>query len=218
MSKLLKEIKTPFLVTLVLLLMCGLIYPLLLTGVSQLVFKDQANGSLIAINGKTVGSSLIGQDFSDSRFMKGRPSAVNYNTYTLEEKKSGKYTSVSSGSENYAPSNIELANRVEDNMSEFLKKNPSLKKENIPTDLLTASGSGLDPHISPKSAFTQISFLSQSTGLTKDRLMEIVETNTKGKLLGIFGEETVNVLKVNLQIAEDLDLINKVEEKLVPGI
>lgn len=211
MRRLLKGIKTPFLVTLTLFLICGLIYPLLLTGISQLVFANQANGSLIAINGEIVGSTLIGQDFTDPRFMKGRPSAVKYNTYTLEDKENGNYTGVSSGSNNYAPSNEELVNRVKDDINEFLMSNPSIKIEDIPTDLLSASGSGLDPHISPKSALVQIPAISKSTNLSEDRLIEIVNENSKEKLFGIFGEETVNVLKVNLQIAQDLNLISKVK-------
>lgn len=209
MNKLLKGIKTPFLVTLVLLLICGLVYPLLLTGISQIIFPKQANGSLITADGSTVGSAIIGQDFTDARFMKCRPSAVNYNTYTKEDKENGNYTGVSSGSKNYAPTNQELSKRVQEDIAEFLKSNPSIHKEDIPTDLLTASGSGLDPHISPEAAAVQIPALAQSTGLTEDRLKEIVKDNTQGKLLGIFGEETVNVLKVNLQIAKDLNLANE---------
>lgn len=211
MSKLLKEMKTPFLVTLALLLICGLVYPLLLTGISQVIFPKQANGSLITANGKTVGSALVGQDFTDARFMKCRPSAVNYNTYTQEDKKDGNYTGVSSGSKNYAPTNQELSKRVQEDITAFLKENPSIKKEDIPTDLLTASGSGLDPHISPESAAVQIPALIQSTGLSENTLKQIVKDSTQEKWLGIFGEETVNVLNVNLQIAKDLNLANEVE-------
>lgn len=207
MSTFLKGIKKPFMVTLALLLICGLAYPLLLTGISQLIFPNQANGSLVTVNGKTVGSSLEGQDFTDARFMKCRPSAVNYNTYTKEDKESGTYTGVASGSKNYSTTNPELVKRVEADIAKFLETNPSVKKEDIPTDLLTASGSGLDPDISPKSAAIQIPALAEATGLSQDRLKEIVKENTQGKVLGIFGEEIVNVLNVNLQIAEDLNLV-----------
>jgi K+-transporting ATPase ATPase C chain len=194
-------------VTLALLIICGLVYPLLLTGISQLLFPNQANGSLIMVNDQAVGSELIGQDFTDARFMKCRPSAVNYNTYTLEDKKSGNYTGVSSGSNNYAPTNPELIKRVEADITKFLKANPSVKKEDIPTDLLTASGSGLDPHISPKSAAVQIPALVKSTSLSQDTLENIVKENTQDKFLGIFGEETVNVLRVNLEIARELGIL-----------
>lgn len=207
MVRVLKGIKKPLLVTVAMLLICGLAYPLLLTGISQVVFPRQANGSLITIDGQAVGSELIGQDFEDPRFMKSRPSAVNYNTYTQEEKENGDYTGPGSGSNNYAPTNPELVKRVEADLAEFLAANPSVTKEDIPTDLLTASGSGLDPHISPASAAVQIQALAESTGLSQETLEGIVKNNTQGKLLGIFGEETVNVLKVNLEIAKELGLI-----------
>lgn len=207
MSSVLKGIKKPLLVTLVLLLICGLAYPLLLTGLSQLIFPNQANGSLIMANGHAVGSKIVGQDFTDSKFMKCRPSAVNYNTYTQKDKTDGTYTGIGSGSKNYGPTNPDLVKRVKDDIATFLKANPSIKKENIPTDLLTASGSGLDPHISPASAAVQIPALVKTTGLSQEKLETIVKDNTQGKVLGIFGEETVNVLKVNLEIAKELNLI-----------
>ncbi|MEL7565888.1 MAG: potassium-transporting ATPase subunit C, partial [Dehalobacterium sp.] len=116
-------------------------YPLLLTGISQLIFPKQVNGSLITIDGQVVGSELIGQDFTDAWFMKCHPSAVNYNTYAQEDKEGGNYAGVGSGSKNYAPINPELVKRVETDITEFLEANPSVKKEDIPTDLLTASGS-----------------------------------------------------------------------------
>lgn len=211
MSNLLKGIKKPFLVTLALLLICGLAYPLFLTGISQVIFPKQANGSLVTADSKAVGSALIGQDFTDARFMKCRPSAVNYNTYTVEDKKDGKYTGISSGSKNYSPTNPELSKRVKQDISEFLSANPSVKKEDIPTDLLTASGSGLDPHISPESASVQIPALVQATGLSESRLKEIVRNSSQSKFLGVFGEDTVNVLKVNLQIAKDLNMIKTIK-------
>ncbi|SBV99996.1 Potassium-transporting ATPase C chain [uncultured Eubacteriales bacterium] len=207
MVRVLKGIKKPLLVTVAMLLICGLAYPLLLTGISQVVFPRQANGSLITIDGQAVGSELIGQDFEDPRFMKSRPSAVNYNTYTQEEKENGDYAGPGSGSNNYAPTNPELVKRVEADLAEFLAANPSVKEADIPADLLTASGSGLDPHISPASAAVQIQALAKSTGLSQETLEGIVKNNTQGKLLGIFGEETVNVLKVNLEIAKELGLI-----------
>ncbi|MEG2018059.1 MAG: K(+)-transporting ATPase subunit C [Clostridium sp.] len=195
--------------SLVLLLICGIIYPLAMTGISQVMFGDKANGSIVEVDGKLVGSEIIGQDFKDDRFMKCRPSAVNYNTYTEAEKASGEYEGVASGSTNLAPSNEKLKERVENDMEEFLKKNPSIQKEDIPADLLTASGSGLDPHISPKAAEIQIPALSKATGLDVGVLEKIVADNTQGKFLGIFGEKTVNVLKVNLDIAKELGIIEE---------
>ena len=203
MSKMLNGLKKITIFSVVLLLLCGIIYPLVVTGISQVLFPNKANGSIIEVNGKEVGSKLVGQDFTDERFMKCRPSAVNYNTYTAEEKVNG----VSSGSDNYAPSNPDLITRVEEDMAEFLKNNPDVKKEDIPTDLLTASGSGLDPHISPESAKIQVANLVKTTGLAEEELLEIIDNNTKGKFLNIFGEETVNVLGVNLEIAKKIGVI-----------
>lgn len=211
MMKVFKGIKNPLRITAVMLLICGLAYPLLLTGISQLLFPHQANGSLVTIDGQAVGSELIGQDFTDPRFMKNRPSAVNYNTYTKEEKESGNYTGVGSGSKNYAPTNPELVKRVEADIEEFLNANPSVKKEDIPTDLLTASGSGLDPHISLSSAAVQVPALAKATGLTEETLEAIVKRNTQGKMIGLFGEETVNVLNVNLEIAKELGLTEQAD-------
>ncbi|HWQ78784.1 MAG TPA: K(+)-transporting ATPase subunit C [Anaerovoracaceae bacterium] len=209
MSTILKGIKKPFLVTIALLLICGLAYPLLLTGISQIIFPNQADGSLIVVDGQAVGSEIVGQDFTDARFMKSRPSTVNYNTYTQADKDSGSYTGVGSGSKNYAPTNPELIARVKADIAEFLAANPSVKKEDIPTDLLTASGSGLDPHISPASAAVQIPALIDATDLSQETLTAIIKANTQGKFLGIFGEETVNVLKVNLEIARELGLLEQ---------
>ncbi|MEY8353995.1 potassium-transporting ATPase subunit C [Lachnospiraceae bacterium 54-53] len=143
--------------------------------------------------------------------MKCRPSAVNYNTYTREQINDGTYGGVGSGSKNYAPTNPELLKRVEKDMADFLASNPDVKREDIPTDLLTASGSGLDPHISPRSAAVQIPGLAEATGLTEGRLKEIVKDHTREKFLGIFGEETVNVLMVNLEIAKEINLISHAE-------
>lgn len=207
MKKIAMEIKTPFLVTIIFIVICGLFYPLLITGMGQIIFPYQANGSMIVVNGKKVGSSLIGQQFTDSRFMKGHPSAVNYNTYTTAEKEDGKYTGVASGSDNLAPSNPKLKIRVEKDMNAFLENNPTIKKSEIPTDLLTASGSGLDPSISIDSARIQLPAISKATGISESSLKKIVSENTQNKTLGFLGEKTVNVLGVNIDIAKRIGLI-----------
>lgn len=208
MSCILKGIKKASILTVILLVICGLLYPLLMTGISQIVFPKQANGSLVKNNGKVIGSQLIGQDFSDPRFMKCRPSAVHYNVYTKEEKEKGIYKGVSSGSNNYAPTNPKLVERVQKDIDTFLTLNPSVKKEDIPTDLLTASGSGLDPHISPASADVQIPALVKSTGLSEQKIKEIISKNTSSKFLRVFGEDTVNVLLVNLDIAKEIGILH----------
>ena len=209
MKDLFKESKKALLLTTSFLVICGLIFPIVLTGVSQLIFPRQANGSLIEVNGEIVGSELIGQDFSEDYFLKCRPSAVNYNMYTQEEKENGEYTGVASGSNNYAPTNPNLEMRVTKDIEKFLESNPTVNIEDIPTDLLTASGSGLDPHISVASANIQLASVSKASGLSMDMLNEFVEQNTTEKVLGIFGEEHVNVLKVNLDIAKGMGLISK---------
>ncbi len=195
-------IKQPILVTTILMLICGFIYPMFMTGVASVFFPHQAGGSLIEVNGTIAGSELLGQDFKEDYYMKCRPSAIDYNTYTEQEKESGEYNGVASGSSNLAPTNPDLVARVEEDMKAFLEKNPSVKKEDIPTDLLTASGSGLDPHISPESAMVQLDGLVEESGLTFSELEKIVENNTVNKRFGIFGEATVNVLGVNLEIAK----------------
>ncbi len=193
-----------------LLLICGVIYPLAMTGISQLVFPRQANGSIVEYNGKPVGSELLGQAFSDTRFFHGRVSAVNYNTYKPEDKipdKEGKtaYSGVSSGSANLAPSNPALVERVQKNISTFLKANPDIRKEDIPADLFTSSGSGLDPNISPKAAGIQIPAISKATGISSDDLEKVVKKCTDGRTLGIFGEPRFNVLEANIEISRRLE-------------
>lgn len=201
-----KTLKRSILISIVLLILCGVIYPLAMTGISQLVFNKKANGSMLFVNGKEVGSELIGQSFTDPRFFRGRVSAANYNTYTEADTKPDKdgktaYSGVSSGSQNLAPSNKALTDRVQKDIDEFLKSHPGVKKEDIPTDLLTSSGSGLDPNISPESAKIQIPAVSKATGISEAELQNIVNKYTEGRALGIFGEPRVNVLKVNLEIA-----------------
>ncbi|AGK98738.1 K(+)-transporting ATPase subunit C [Clostridium pasteurianum] len=196
--------------TIALMIICGIIYPLFITGVGQVLFTKQANGSIITTNGKAVGSELIGQNFTDPRFFRGRVSSVNYNTYTeadTKPDKSGKvaYSGVASGSQNLGPSNKLLKERVQKDIDDFLKTHPGVKKEDIPTDLLTSSGSGLDPDISPKAAVVQIPAVSKATGISKEDLQKIVDKYTEGRTFGIFGESRVNVLKVNLEIAAILN-------------
>lgn len=200
-------------VTLILLLLCGLVFPILLSGISALIFPSQANGSLVYADGQAVGAENIGQDFTEPYFMKGRPSAYNYNTYYEDDQGNqyyndgSEFAGLSSGSNNYAPSNPALTERVEADIEAFLKANPDVKREDIPADLMTASGSGLDPHITPESARIQIPALAAASGLGEEELEQIVADNTEGKLLGIFGEETVNVLGVNLDIAKAMGLV-----------
>lgn len=209
-----KTIKTSFLVTLVFMVLCGIVYPLVITGIAKMAFNKQANGSLVTLNGKTVGSELIGQDFKDPRFFKGRLSAVNYNTYTSSDKKTDKtgtivYNGVNSGGSNLAPSNTALEARVKKDINQFLKEHPTIKQSDIPTDLLTSSASGLDPDISPEAANVQIDAVSKASGISKPEIQSIVKKHTEGRTFYIFGESRVNVLMVNLEIAQKLKGLGK---------
>lgn len=214
MKKLGKSIGKAFVFCAVMMLLCSFAYPLALTGISQVAMKEKANGNLIDKNGnptadpeEAVGSALVGQDFTEDYFFKGRVSSVNYNTYTEDQKENGEYAGVSSGSYNYGNSNPELKERIEKDLDEFLATHPGVKKEDVPSDLLMASGSGLDPHISPEAAEVQVKAVAEHSGLSEETVREIVKENTEEKVLGIYGEARVNVLKCNLGIAEKMGLI-----------
>ena len=206
-------LRQALIVTLLLLLLCGFVFPVLLSGISAVIFPSQANGSLVYADGQAVGAANVGQDFTEPYFMKGRPSAYHYNTYYEDEQGNqyyndgSEFAGLSSGSNNYAPSNPALTERVEDDIEAFLEANPDVKREDIPADLMTASGSGLDPHITPESARIQIPALAAASGLSEEQLEQIVADHTEGKLLGIFGEETVNVLGVNLDMAKAMGIV-----------
>lgn len=187
----------------VMLILCTLIYPFALNIVAKFIFPYQSSGSLVDKEGrptldisKAVGSKLLGQDFNEPYFLHSRTSVSNYNTSDTNE------SSVSSGGFNYAMSNPALKERVQKDLQKFLDENPQITKEQIPLDLLSASGSGLDPHISLQAALVQIPRISQSSKITKEELEKIIQENTESKFLGIFGEEKVNVLAVNIAIAK----------------
>ncbi len=196
-----------------LMLICGLGFPLLVNGLGAVFFPVQAGGNKVVVNEQVVGVAHVGQEFSQPYFMKCRPSAVHYNTYKedAEEKQfyldGSEFGGLSSGSNNFAPTNPRLVERVEADLSSFLDAHPSVNKEDIPTDLLTASGSGLDPEISPAAAAVQIPAIAQAANLDEKVLQTIVARNTEGKLLGIFGTEKVNVLAVNIEIAQAMGLV-----------
>ena len=199
-------------VTLVLLLLCGFIYPFVLTGITNVIFPHQSQGNLIMENGKAVGSKYVGQDFTKDYFMWARPSAVHYNTYKEENGKlvyndGPEFEGISSGSDNYANSNPELKERVQKGINDFLARNPGVTVNEIPDDLLTASGSGLDPDISVASAEVQVKRIAKASGLSEDEIRDIINKNTTGKLMNVFGTEHVNVLGVNLDIAKEMNLI-----------
>ena len=213
-KNLLHNIRQAVTVSLVLMLVCGFLFPALLNGLSALLFPHQAAGSLIEADGRPVAAEHVGQEFIQDYYLWSRPSAYHYNVYTengdgtRNYQDGTKFPGIGSGSNNYAPSNPALTERVEADLADFLEKNPAVKREDIPTDLLTASGSGLDPHISPESAQIQVPRIAEASGLGEEQISEIIRNNTEGKLLGIFGEETVNVVKVNIEIGIAMGLID----------
>ncbi|TKI87329.1 K(+)-transporting ATPase subunit C [Bacillus mycoides] len=175
-------------ITFTFLVLCGLVYPLIVTGITQAVMKDNADGSLI-YNDKdeVVGSKLIGQNFTDPRYFHGRVSSIEYKAEA-------------SGSNNYAPSNPDLAKRVEKSIDDWKKQNRAVPVTEVPIDLVTNSGSGLDPDISPKAASVQVDRISKITNIPKEKLDQLIKDQTEGAALGLFGEDRVNVLKLNLEL------------------
>ena len=217
-NKILHNVRQAVAVTLILLLLCGFVFPVVLSGLSAVLFPHQAKGSIVTADGIAVGAANVGQDFTEPYFMKCRPPAYHYNTYYEDEEGNRFYNDgtefagLASGSNNYAASNPALVERVEADIEEFLAANPEISREELPADLMTASGSGLDPHVSPEGAQVQIPALAEASGLSEEELEQIVADNTKGKLLGVFGEETVNVLGVNLDIAKAMGLVDEVSK------
>ncbi|MGX7109064.1 potassium-transporting ATPase subunit KdpC [Facklamia miroungae] len=197
--------------TLVMMVMCGLLFPLTLTGLASLIFPHQASGSTVEVDGKVIGVENVGQEFTQNYFLWGRPSAYHYNVYKEDE--SGKpvylngeaFIGLSSGSANYAPSNPNLTNRVSLDMAKFLELNPSVEAKDIPSDLLTASGSGLDPHISLQAAMIQVPRIEKASGISANQIEQIISHHTEKQLFGLLGEETVNVLLVNKEIASTMN-------------
>jgi len=167
----------------------GVVYPLVVTGVAQVLFPAQANGSLIERQGQTVGSTLIGQPFEDPKYFWGRLSGTGPFAYN---------SAVSSGS-NYGPSNDDLVKAVQGRIDALRAADPG-NTAPIPVDLVTASGSGLDPHISPAAARWQVGRVARARGLDATMVQSLVEQHTRGRQLGFLGEPTVNVLALNLAL------------------
>jgi len=185
----LKELKPAFVMLLGLTVLTGVAYPLLVTGIAQGLFPDAANGSLIERDGKTVGSALIGQPFSDPKYFWGRPSATGPVPYNA---------AASSGS-NQGPLNPALEEAVKARIAALKAADPS-QTAPIPVDLVTASGSGLDPHISPAAAAWQAPRIARLRGLALNRVQSLIEKHTDGRQFGVLGEARVNVLQLNLAL------------------
>ncbi|PHE76130.1 potassium-transporting ATPase subunit C [Bacillus wiedmannii] len=175
-------------ITFTFLVLCGLVYPLIVTGIAQAVMKDNADGSLIYNDkNEVIGSKLIGQNVTDPRYFHGRVSSIEYKAEA-------------SGSNNYAPSNPDLGKRVETSIEEWKKQNPTVPVTEVPIDLVTNSGSGLDPDISPEATSVQVDRISKLTNIPKETLNQLIKNQTEGAALGLFGENRVNVLKLNLEL------------------
>ena len=174
--------------TIVTTIIFGLIYPLVVTGLSQLLFPKQANGSLIVKNGQVVGSELIGQSFTSDRYFHSRPSNAGNG-----------YDPLASGGSNLGPTNQTLVTRVAQDVAKLQQENPGVP---IPSDMVTSSGSGLDPDISPASAAFQVARVAKARGVSEEQIRRIVAKHTLGRQFGIFGEARVNVLELNLELDE----------------
>lgn len=181
--------------TVILILICGLIYPLSVTAIGQVLFPHQANGSIIKSNGKEVGSDLIGQSYNDDKHFVGRVSAVEYNVVADGEK-----VEATSGSSNLSSTSPELKKRAENDIEEFLEKNPEVSKDEISEELISQSASGLDPDITPKGAKIQVPRVSKATGISEEELNKLIDENIEQRLIGIYGEPRVNVLKLNVAV------------------
>jgi potassium-transporting ATPase KdpC subunit len=167
----------------------GLIYPLVATGLSQLIFPKQANGSLIEKNGQVIGSRLIAQGFTADKYFHPRPSAAGNG-----------YDPTSSGGSNLGPTNKQLVDRVKGDVAKLQQENPGTP---IPADMVTTSGSGLDPEISPASAEFQIPRVAKARGISGDALRVVVARHSEARQLGVLGEARVNVLELNLDLDEN---------------
>ncbi|HYA17787.1 MAG TPA: potassium-transporting ATPase subunit KdpC [Bryobacteraceae bacterium] len=185
----LSELKPAILITIVLTVLTGILYPLAMTGAAQVLFPHQANGSLIEQNGKVIGSELIGQNFAKPEYFHPRPSAAGSNGYDA----------TASGGSNLGPTNPALNDRLTKDAAQFRKDNPDFTGP-IPADAITASGSGLDPEISPANAFAQASRVAKARGMSLDKVENLIRANTEGRQLGVLGEPRVNVLKLNLAL------------------
>ena len=194
----LKEIRPAIVFVVALTVITGLLYPFAMTGIAGVVFPYQAQGSLIERDGKVVGSALIGQDFTSAGYFHGRPSATvapdpNDSTKTVP----APYNAANSGGSNLGPTNKALIDRVQGDVEKLQQENPSAQ---VPIDLVTTSGSGLDPDISPAAALFQVPRVAKARNMPEDRVRQLVDEHVEGRTLGFLGEPRINVLALNIAL------------------
>ena len=194
----LKEIRPAIILLLLLTLITGLAYPLAMTAIAGVIFPKQAAGSLVERDGKVVGSALIGQEFKSEKYFHGRPSAATAPDPTDSTKTvPAPYNAANSGGSNLGPTSKALNDRVKEDVDKLKAENPNAT---VPIDLVTTSGSGLDPDISPDGAYFQVPRVAKARQMPEDRVRQLVADNVQGRLLGLIGEPHVNVLALNLAL------------------
>jgi potassium-transporting ATPase KdpC subunit len=194
----LKEIRPALILLLLLTLITGLAYPLALTAIAGVIFPKQAAGSLVERDGKVVGSALIGQEFKSEKYFHGRPSATTAPDPTDSTKTvPAPYNAANSGGSNLGPTSKALNDRVKEDVDKLKAENPNAT---LPIDLVTTSGSGLDPDISPEAALFQVPRVAKARNMPEDRVRQLVTENTANRLAGLIGEPRVNVLALNLAL------------------
>ena len=190
-ESLVQHLRSAVLMVIVLTLLFGIVYPLVMTGISQVLFAAQANGSLVRDSaGKVIGSAILAQNFTQPQYFHPRPSAAG----------SDGYDASSSGGSNLGPTHQKLIDTVRDRTAAYRQDNGVAADAAVPVDAVTASASGLDPDISPANALLQVGRVARARGISEDQVRALVQQSTEGRTLGIFGEPRVNVLKLNLAL------------------